>query len=877
MFARLWRSTVVVGLVAGFTAAGLVVSSTPAAALGSPASPAIPWKALTGPITASNVQIAGAWASEAALAGGLEAAEGRAAVRGCKTPWSCGVSLALPLVVYGAAESSDLWWPWMESKLPKGEPVDGVAKMGAGFFAPQWYTSDSPYVCQHIEVQNPDQWDAGGPGAFGVKVDVTQTRDGPCYSNWQIAADCVGPNGEWRHNVAGDAATGYGGGLGVTKTISISPCGGDPYWGTKGWELRRIHFTQKQADWPNPPYWAQWHGFDRGFYAGQEVIPQGAVIEQITHCRKPNGDTYDVSTTSQWQAADGVYAVNVGQCDPGDEVVGVETIREDPDGTRHPQLSTDRDAAADLGAQKYPLCADGTCLLQVKVDGDPCDVGEAGCLDWTRRLDHATCWYGPYQMPISMCFILERAYETAPEGVPATRENTDGDPNTQNDWDPQHQYPKEPVPGSKPKPGTQTTPSPSPSTGGGTGPSSSPSPSSSSNPSPSPSPSTSTNPSPSPSPSSSTPTDTGNPDPPSVACASTYALGPVQSEAVKVANDLGPRFGVDTIYGYRDPAADNYGEHSTGLALDFMVYSDHTKGQALADYAVAHAGALGVHWVIWDQHVYNVEKAGTGWRLMEDRGDDTQNHRDHVHVFLYDLDASGLSCAGDPIGDGAGGVGTCWPNGWSWNPTDWVVRPVRCVLVELFVPKGDFMENWLSEVRAGFLNSAVGSWFKFLDDVGTAFDTLSGGGTSFAALTADNGPVDPTVYDGATVAPTLSPAIVDPGGGSVPAGDYSYTGAPWAAPGGALCRGPAVPTGFIGDRGILPVEIYPFSACSGVMEKAATTSRIVITAFLAYSLFWTTFRQMSAAFGFTIVNPEADPADFDRSTIPSPAERPKSF
>jgi hypothetical protein len=78
---------------------------------------------------------------------------------------------------------------------------------------------------------------------------------------------------------------------------------------------------------------------------------------------------------------------------------------------------------------------------------------------------------------------------------------------------------------------------------------------------------------------------------------------------------------------------DAHGEHSTGNAIDFMV-TDPALGQALADWARAHASELGIHDVIWAQHIWTPVRAGEGWRSMSDRGSATANHYDHVHILV---------------------------------------------------------------------------------------------------------------------------------------------------------------------------------------------------------------------------------------------------
>lgn len=75
------------------------------------------------------------------------------------------------------------------------------------------------------------------------------------------------------------------------------------------------------------------------------------------------------------------------------------------------------------------------------------------------------------------------------------------------------------------------------------------------------------------------------------------------------------------------------GEHSQGLAVDIMVSGD--RGWQVADFVREYYAELGVSYVIYSQNIWSVERAGEGWRPMEDRGSTTANHYDHVHVTTY--------------------------------------------------------------------------------------------------------------------------------------------------------------------------------------------------------------------------------------------------
>lgn len=83
------------------------------------------------------------------------------------------------------------------------------------------------------------------------------------------------------------------------------------------------------------------------------------------------------------------------------------------------------------------------------------------------------------------------------------------------------------------------------------------------------------------------------------------------------------------------PSADDHGE---GRACDFMMSANGAMpseenrqlGDAIAQYAIDNADRLGIDYIIWEQQIWHT--GSRSWRGMEDRGDLTQNHFDHVHV-----------------------------------------------------------------------------------------------------------------------------------------------------------------------------------------------------------------------------------------------------
>ena len=78
---------------------------------------------------------------------------------------------------------------------------------------------------------------------------------------------------------------------------------------------------------------------------------------------------------------------------------------------------------------------------------------------------------------------------------------------------------------------------------------------------------------------------------------------------------------------------DAHGEHSSGRAVDFMI-SDPALGQAVADWARAHAAELDLFDVLWSQQIWTPVRSSEGWRSMPDRGSATANHFDHVHISV---------------------------------------------------------------------------------------------------------------------------------------------------------------------------------------------------------------------------------------------------
>ncbi len=61
--------------------------------------------------------------------------------------------------------------------------------------------------------------------------------------------------------------------------------------------------------------------------------------------------------------------------------------------------------------------------------------------------------------------------------------------------------------------------------------------------------------------------------------------------------------------------------------------ANRALGQQIADYGIANADRLGIKYIIWEQQIW--QSTARQWTWMNDRGDATQNHYDHVHISSY--------------------------------------------------------------------------------------------------------------------------------------------------------------------------------------------------------------------------------------------------
>lgn len=102
----------------------------------------------------------------------------------------------------------------------------------------------------------------------------------------------------------------------------------------------------------------------------------------------------------------------------------------------------------------------------------------------------------------------------------------------------------------------------------------------------------------------------------------------MQPDTVKVFRAVCAKFPEISSYG----AIAGRGEHATGHALDIMVRGP--LGDQIAAFLQENRAELGIEYLIWQQRIWRPATSNS-WRGMSDRGGDTANHDDHVHVTTY--------------------------------------------------------------------------------------------------------------------------------------------------------------------------------------------------------------------------------------------------
>lgn len=92
---------------------------------------------------------------------------------------------------------------------------------------------------------------------------------------------------------------------------------------------------------------------------------------------------------------------------------------------------------------------------------------------------------------------------------------------------------------------------------------------------------------------------------------------------------------IKTMYGWR---RDVTPDHPAGRAVDVMIPSYKTNsalGWEIAKYYQAHASEYNINYIIFDQKIWSTARTKEGWRSMANRGGDSANHKDHVHINTH--------------------------------------------------------------------------------------------------------------------------------------------------------------------------------------------------------------------------------------------------
>ena len=107
----------------------------------------------------------------------------------------------------------------------------------------------------------------------------------------------------------------------------------------------------------------------------------------------------------------------------------------------------------------------------------------------------------------------------------------------------------------------------------------------------------------------------------------------LQPQAEAFRQEIAAKFGITNIGGYREGDLEDHGK---GLAVDVMVPTNSELGDQVAQYAIDNMDRAGISYVIWKQQFYmpvnNIYGPANTWNQMPDRGGDTANHNDHVHI-----------------------------------------------------------------------------------------------------------------------------------------------------------------------------------------------------------------------------------------------------
>ncbi len=337
----------------------------------------------------------------------------------------------LPLVYGGITTTTEAAVAAGTLISPVGWTVLGVAAVAAGLYATQDYWL--PYVDQLFGASGTVEY---GPAVVGqrafIKLDVSgntvTTTISPLGTlstgGWVAGADvyvqCRVPG----QPVGAAVKVSVSGIIGKTSLPNavvtlVQTCGGASF---PAFVYTASTTTVNQPTWGSPDIQPS----DKTYTASVDCISATGLITTI-----------QATTSGTTDPVTGAGSLKVPSC----EALGLGHGKNlKIDGSVGPTASKTLWQAQPIGDARYPECspsATTSCLLQVWIDGVECTVGATPCIDWTRTRNtspaRVQCKYGTYWVATGMCNILERVYE--PDGTRLTARNTDGNPQTQDNFD----------------------------------------------------------------------------------------------------------------------------------------------------------------------------------------------------------------------------------------------------------------------------------------------------------------------------------------------------------------------------------------------------------------------------------------------------------
>lgn len=357
------------------------------------------------------------------------------------TPWGAILRTGLTLGIM-AYSSREAWMPFFSDMGTWGSPDNDNPGTAIG--------SQQPYILQDLYVS--DLQINGQTGSVSVRWNANSNNSG----EWQtsVKLNCRTASGalsvvDW--SISANSYQPYQ----VRTFATQCPAGSTMTGAVAGAGGTHPAFPLRSTA-PGPM-----NVMTAGTYSPEGFNPKSPEISYTvsSECIDAAGNLSTVSAT----VAGDVGALKVASCEAAGK--GHGTGKTDITALRpgetipQPVWSVPRPTADPA----TPLCDPGRpgsgCVLSVELDGKPCEAGNVECENWAelQRNDPTNtrlkCRFGPYTLPMSACNLLEGAYW--PGGAPATDANTDGNPDTRSNLDPNGNpvAPPAPVTSGQPVPG----------------------------------------------------------------------------------------------------------------------------------------------------------------------------------------------------------------------------------------------------------------------------------------------------------------------------------------------------------------------------------------------------------------------------------------